>query len=51
MAALSEKKLLSVDKLQAAFKMFDKDNSGTITPLEIKNVLSTESNIPAEIMA
>ena len=40
MATINEKKLLSTERLQAAFKMFDKDNSGNITPAEIKSVLS-----------
>ena len=38
-ASMDEKTLLSNDKLQAAFKMFDKDGSGTISPEEIKEVL------------
>ena len=50
MATINEKKLLSIDRLQAAFKMFDKDNSGNITPAEIKSVLSADSNIPADVM-
>jgi calcium-dependent protein kinase len=50
MATINEKKLLSSDRLQIAFKMFDKDNSGNITPAEIKSVLSAESSIPADVM-
>ncbi len=50
MATINEKKLLSSDRLQTAFKMFDKDNSGNITPAEIKSVLSAESSIPADVM-
>lgn len=50
MATINEKKLLSTERLQAAFKMFDKDNSGNITPAEIKSVLSADSNIPANVM-
>jgi len=38
-AAMNEKQLTSNDKLKAAFKMFDKDDSGKITPDEIKEVL------------
>ncbi len=38
-ASMNEKNVLTNDKLQAAFKMFDKDNSGTISPDEIKEVL------------
>jgi calcium-dependent protein kinase len=38
-ASMSEKALLSNEKLQAAFRMFDKDNSGSISSEEIKQVL------------
>lgn len=38
-ASINEKQLLSNEKLQAAFRMFDKDNSGTISSEEIKQVL------------
>jgi calcium-dependent protein kinase len=38
-ASMNEKTLLSNDKLQAAFKMFDKDGSGFISSEEIKEVL------------
>lgn len=38
-ATVNKKKLLSDDKLQAAFDMFDKDGSGAISPDEIKEVL------------
>lgn len=37
---MNEKQLLSNDKLAAAFKMFDKDGSGLISTVEIKQVLS-----------
>lgn len=39
-AAMNEKSLTSNDRLQAAFKMFDKDDSGVISPDEIKEVLT-----------
>merc|ERR1712083_979079 len=39
-AAMNESQLTTNDKLQAAFKMFDKDGSGIISPDEIKEVLS-----------
>ena len=39
-AALNENQLTTNEKLQAAFKMFDKDGSGMISPDEIKEVLS-----------
>lgn len=38
-AATNQKNLTSQEKLHAAFKMFDKDGSGIITPDEIKEVL------------
>jgi calcium-dependent protein kinase len=38
-AAMNESQLTSNDKLQAAFKMFDKDGSGIISADEIKEVL------------
>jgi len=38
-AAMNEKQLTTNDKLQAAFKMFDKDGSGVISGDEIKEVL------------
>jgi calcium-dependent protein kinase len=38
-ASANEKALLSNERLAAAFKMFDKDGSGSITPSEIKAVL------------
>ena len=39
-AAMNENQLTSNEKLQAAFKMFDKDNSGSISAEEIREVLS-----------
>lgn len=39
-AAMNESQLTTNDKLQAAFKMFDKDGSGIITRDEIKEVLT-----------
>ena len=38
-AAMNEQQLTTTDKLQAAFRMFDKDGSGIITADEIKEVL------------
>ena len=38
-ATMNEKNLLSNNKLQTAFKMFDKDGSGCISGNEIKEVL------------
>jgi len=39
MATMNEQQLLSKEKLKAAFKMFDKDGSGTISREEIKEAL------------
>ena len=44
-ATLNEKNLLSNNKLQTAFKMFDKDGGGTISIDEIKQVLSFGQNL------
>lgn len=41
---MNEKNLLTNEKLQAAFKMFDKDGSGLISADEIKAVLSAGEN-------
>jgi calcium-dependent protein kinase len=38
-ASINEKQMLSNEKLQAAFRMFDKDGSGSISSEEIKAVL------------
>ena len=39
-ATLNEKSILSNNKLQTAFKMFDKDGGGSISSDEIKQILS-----------
>jgi calcium-dependent protein kinase len=41
MACMNDKKNLSEEKLIAAFKIFDKDDSGTISPDEIREVLGS----------
>lgn len=46
MATMNEQQLLSKEKLKQAFKMFDKDNSGTISREEIKEALG---NVDEEI--
>ena len=38
-AATAQQNLTSQEKLQAAFRLFDKDNSGKISPEEIREVL------------
>ncbi len=44
-AAINEKKLLTEDRLKAAFKMFDKDGSGMISAAEIKEVLGFKKHL------
>ena len=44
-AAISEKVVLSNQKLQQAFKMFDKDGGGSISYDEIREVLSHGQNL------
>jgi len=38
-ASMNEKALMTNERLAGAFKIFDKDNSGMITPAEIRTVL------------
>jgi calcium-dependent protein kinase len=45
LACMNEKNLLTNEKLEAAFKMFDKDGSGLITKDEIKEVLVVGASI------
>lgn len=48
-ASIDKESLLSEEKLLAAFKNFDKDGSGTISALEIKEILGVGRNIPQHI--
>lgn len=42
---------MTTERLTLAFKMFDKDGSGMITPSEIRQVLShSESKIPNAVI-
>jgi calcium-dependent protein kinase len=50
-ATMNEKNLLSNNKLQTAFKMFDKDGGGSISVEEIKQVLSFGQNLDEEVVA
>jgi len=47
-ATMNQKKNLSEEKLTAAFKLFDIDNNGTISPAELKDVLSSSRQISDE---
>ena len=44
-ASVNKKKLLTQEKLELAFNMFDKDNSGSISASEVKQVLGVGKNI------
>ena len=44
-ATMDKKKLLSNEKLETAFNLFDKDGSGTISANEVKEVLGVGKNI------
>ena len=50
-ATMNEKNLLSNNKLQTAFKMFDKDGGGSISTDEIKQVLSFGQNLDEKVIA
>lgn len=49
-ATLNEKNLLSNNKLQTAFKMFDKDGGGSISIEEIKQVLSFGQTLDEDVV-
>ncbi len=44
-ATMSEKQILHENKIQTAFKMFDKDGGGSISKEEIKQILSFGQSI------
>jgi calcium-dependent protein kinase len=48
-ATLNEKKILSGANIKDAFDVMDKDGSGSITVVEIKNMLSVGQAIPDEL--
>jgi len=49
-ATLNEKNLLSNNKLQTAFRMFDKDGGGSISIDEIKQILSFGQTLEPEVI-
>ena len=51
MATMNEKKNISEEKLVSAFKIFDTDNSGTISPEEIWQVLGGAANLSDEVVS
>lgn len=50
MATMNEKNMSSNDKLLQAFRMFDKDGSGTISADEIKEVLGCNSYLNPKVI-
>jgi calcium-dependent protein kinase len=47
-ATMSSKKNISEEKLTAAFKLFDKDGNGTISPSELKEVFGATAQVSDE---
>jgi calcium-dependent protein kinase len=48
-ATMDKRKLLSNEKLEQAFNLFDKDKSGSISANEIKDVLGVGKNIDEKV--
>ena len=48
-ASINKKKLLTNEKLEAAFNLFDKDSSGSISAAEVKEVLGIGKNIGDQV--
>jgi calcium-dependent protein kinase len=48
-ATMDKRKLLTNEKLEAAFNLFDKDGSGSISANEIREVLGVGKNIDEKI--
>jgi calcium-dependent protein kinase len=44
-ATINKEKLLTREKLQAAFNLFDKDGGGSISAYEVKDVLCSGQNL------
>jgi calcium-dependent protein kinase len=48
-ATINKEKLLSKDKLKAAFQLFDRDGSGAISADEVKQILSRGQKIDEKV--
>ena len=48
-ATINKEKLLSKDKLMAAFQLFDRDGSGAISAEEVKSILSRGQKIDDQV--
>ncbi len=48
-ASIDKSKLLTNEKLEAAFNLFDKDNSGAISATEVRDVLGIGKNIEDKV--
>jgi calcium-dependent protein kinase len=50
MATIDESNLVTTERLKAAFRMFDKDGNGSLSPDEIKEVLCFDSSVnPSDV--
>lgn len=48
-ATVNKKKLLTNEKLELAFNLFDKDGSGAISASEVKDVLGIGKNVDDKV--
>ena len=48
-ATTDKRKLLTDEKLQVAFRVFDRDNGGSISALEVREVLGVGKNIDEKV--